>query len=272
MYDASGVVVEQHEATSKDGTKIPYFQISRSSLELNGSNPTLLYGYGGFEISLQPGYEATTGVGWLEEGFVYVKANIRGGGEFGPAWHQAAKKEKRHKCFEDFAAVAQDLIDRGVTSPARLGIQGGSNGGLLMGNMLVKYPELFNAVVCCVPLLDMFRYTKLLAGASWSGEYGDPDKPEEWSYLRHNSPFHCIDPKKVKSYPSIMFTTSTRDDRVHPAHARKMAMKLMDMEAPEVVYYENIEGGHGGASDNPHRAFMTSLKYSFLKKKLCANM
>ena len=192
FFDASGMKVEQHEAVSKDGTRIPYFQIGRADLPADGSTPTLLYGYGGFEIPLLPGYSPASGVAWLEKGHAYVIANIRGGGEFGPRWHQAALKEKRHRSYEDFAAVAEDLIARKVTSPAHLGIMGGSNGGLLMGNMLTLRPELFGAVVCQVPLLDMRRFNKLLAGASWMGEYGDPDKPEEWAFIRGFSPYHNV--------------------------------------------------------------------------------
>src|SRR5690606_30313911 len=183
-------------ATSEDGTRVPYFMVSPKGMKLDGNTPTLLYGYGGFEISMLPGYSATGGKGWLEKGGVYVVANIRGGGEYGPRWHQAALKANRHKAYEDFAAVARDLVARKVTSPARLGIQGGSNGGLLMGNMLTQYPELFGAVVVQVPLLDMQRYHKLLAGASWMAEYGDPDKPEEWAFIQTFSPYHLYDPAK----------------------------------------------------------------------------
>ena len=261
FFDASNQVVEQHFATSKDGTRVPYFIVHRKDMRLDGGNPTLLYGYGGFEISLTPGYSGGIGKGWLEKGGVYVVANIRGGGEYGPRWHQAALKQNRHKAYEDFAAVAQDLVARKITSPRRLGIQGGSNGGLLTGNMLTQYPELFGAVVVQVPLLDMQRYNKLLAGASWMAEYGDPDKPEEWAFIRTFSPYHLFDPGK--DYPPTLFTTSTRDDRVHPGHARKM-MALMEAAGKDVLYYENIEGGHGGAADNRQRAHMTALAYTFL--------
>jgi len=196
---------------------------------------------------------------------VYVQANIRGGGEFGPRWHQAALKANRNKAYEDFEAVARDLVARGVTTAARLGIQGGSNGGLLMGNMLARSPELFGAVLCQVPLLDMRRYNKLLAGASWMGEYGNPDVPEEWAYLQQYSPYHTLE--KAKGAPPTLFTTSTRDDRVHPAHARKMVGKMADFEMP-ALYYENIEGGHGGAADNKQRAYMSTLAYTFLRRAL----
>jgi len=232
-------------------------------MKLDGSTPTLLDGYGGFEISLTPHYTATAGVGWLEKGYAYAEANIRGGGEFGPEWHQAALKEKRHKAYEDFEAVAKHLVERGVTSPDRLGIQGGSNGGLLMGNMLARSPKLFGAIVCQVPLLDMRRYNKLLAGASWMGEYGNPDIPEEWQFLKHNSPYHTL--KAGATAPPTLFTTSTRDDRVHPGHARKMLGKMVDLGLPGIGY-ENIEGGHGGAADNKQRAFMSTLAWSFLEK------
>jgi prolyl oligopeptidase len=201
----------------------------------------------------------------MEKGGVYVVANIRGGGEFGPKWHQAAMKANRPRAYEDFASVAEDLIARKVTTPAHLGIQGGSNGGLLMGNMLARRPELFGAVVCQVPLLDMKRYHMLLAGASWMGEYGNPDVPEEWSFIQGYSPYHML--KEGVKYPRTLFTTSTRDDRVHPGHARKMAAKMKEMGL-DLIYYENIEGGHGGAADNKQAAFMSALAYTFLWNQL----
>nr|MDQ3056560.1 prolyl oligopeptidase family serine peptidase [Pseudomonadota bacterium] len=225
----------------------------------------LLYGYGGFEISLTPGYSGGVGKGWLEKGGVYAVANIRGGGEYGPRWHQAALKQNRYKAYEDFAAVARDLVARKITSAKHLGIQGGSNGGLLTGNMLTQYPELFGAVVVQVPLLDMKRYNHLLAGASWMAEYGNPDKPEEWKYIQTFSPYHLFDGKK--EYPATLFTTSTRDDRVHPAHARKMMAK-MSASGEDVRYYENIEGGHGGAANNQQAAHMAALAYTFLWQQL----
>jgi len=265
FFDADGLTVEQHEAVSKDGTRIPYFQIGPADLPLDGSTPTLLYGYGGFEIPLVPGYSAVTGAAWLERGHVYVIANIRGGGEFGPRWHQAALKEQRPRAYDDFIAVAEDLVRRKVTSPEHLGIMGGSNGGLLVGNMYVRRPDLFGAVVCQVPLLDMQRFNKLLAGASWMGEYGDPDKPDEWAFMRTFSPYHNVD--RALTYPPILITTSTRDDRVHPGHARKMTALLLE-EKKDVLYYENIEGGHGGAADNKQRAFMDALGWTFLNRKL----
>jgi len=265
FFDASGLVVSQHETASKDGTRIPYFQVSRKDLALDGKNPTLLYGYGGFEVSLLPEYRGSVGAAWLEKGGVYVVANIRGGGEFGPKWHQAALKENRHKAYEDFIAVGEDLIRRKVTSTPHLGIQGGSNGGLLMGNMLTLRPDLWGAIVCQVPLLDMRRYHTLLAGASWMEEYGNPDDPKEWSFIQGFSPYHQLKPG-VK-YPPTLFMTSTRDDRVHPGHARKM-MASMSATGQDVLYYENIEGGHGGAANNQQAAHMAALAYTFLWQRL----
>lgn len=264
FFKADGLVVRQHFATSKDGTKVPYFEVGPEQTPAGGL-PTLLYGYGGFEVSLLPAYSAAAGIAWLERGGVYVVANIRGGGEYGPAWHQAALREKRHTAYEDFAAVGEDLVRRGVTTPKKLGIMGGSNGGLLMGNAYTTYPDHWGAVVCQVPLLDMKRYTKLLAGASWAGEYGDPDVPADWEFLQRYSPYHKVDPKI--DYPPILFTTSTRDDRVHPGHARKMAHLLLE-SGEAVSYYENIEGGHGGAANNAQQAFMRTLGYEFLWDKL----
>ena len=265
FFDAGPYAVTQHFATSKDGTKVPYFQVARKDMVANGANPTLLYGYGGFEVSETPAYKGSIGRAWLSQGGVYVVGNIRGGGEYGPRWHQAALRENRNKSYEDFAAVAQDLIARKITSPRHLGIQGGSNGGLLMGNMTVMYPELFGAVVCQVPLLDMKRYNKLLAGASWMAEYGNPDVPADWAFLQRYSPYQNV--RKDVKYPPVLFTTSTRDDRVHPGHARKM-MARMKEQGHDVLYYENIEGGHGGAANNEQAAFMSALAYAFLKQKL----
>ncbi len=265
MYNAEGLDVSQHFATSKDGTRIPYFMVAKKGVELNGDNPTLLYGYGGFEISLTPEYQAGVGRAWTSQGGIYVVANIRGGGEYGPRWHQAALKRNRLRAYEDFAAVAEDLVKRKVTRKERLGIQGGSNGGLLVGNMIALYPDLFGAAVCQVPLLDMRRYHLLLAGASWMAEYGDPDAPGEWEFIKSYSPYQNI--QKSTRYPAMLFTTSTRDDRVHPGHARKM-MALMYDQGHDVSYFENIEGGHGGAANNRQRAYMQALAYSFLKERL----
>lgn len=265
FFDASPYVVSQHFATSKDGTKVPYFMVARKDQKLDGRNPTLLYGYGGFEVSMTPGYSATVGMDWLSQGGTYAVANIRGGGEYGPAWHQAALKENRQLAYDDFIAVAEDLVARRVTSPKHLGIRGGSNGGLLMGVMMTQRPDLFNAIVCQVPLLDMKRYNKLLAGASWMAEYGNPDIPEEWAYISEYSPYQNLDPEK--EYPQVFFTTSTRDDRVHPGHARKMVAKLIDQGKP-VYYYENTEGGHAGAANNRQSARVNALIYSYLLDQL----
>ncbi len=265
FFDSKGLEVAQHQAKSEDGTLVPYFVVHKKDLKLDGSHPTMLYGYGGFEVSEVPSYRAGVGAAWLERGGVYAVANIRGGGEFGPAWHQAALKANRHKAYEDMAAVARDLAARKITSAKHLGVQGGSNGGLLTGNMLSTYPELFGAIVIQVPLLDMLRFHKLLAGASWMGEYGNPDDPEEAKFLRRYSPYHQI--SKDKTYPPVLLTTSTRDDRVHPGHARKLMAKLME-QGHQAYYYENIEGGHGGAADNKQGAFMQALSFTFLWEKL----
>jgi prolyl oligopeptidase len=268
FFDASLHQVSQHFTASKDGERIPYFMVSPKNMTLNAKNPTLLYGYGGFEISLTPNYSGSVGRAWLSLGGVFVVANIRGGGEYGPRWHRAALREKRHRAYEDFAAVAQDLIAKHVASPQHLGIQGGSNGGLLMGNMIAMYPQLFGAVVCQVPLLDMKRYHKMLAGASWMAEYGDPDT-SDWDFIQTFSPYQNV--KQETKYPPVIFTTSTRDDRVHPGHARKM-MARMQEQGHAVWYYENIEGGHGGAANNEQAAFVQALTYSFLKEKLFTNI
>lgn len=265
FFDTSGLVVEQHFVASADGTRVPYFLVRPEDLRLEGTAPTLLYGYGGFEISLTPAYSGGLGSAWLEHGGVYAVANIRGGGEYGPRWHQLALKENRHRAYEDMAAVARDLVDRGVTSPQHLGVQGGSNGGLLTGNMLTRYPELFGAVVIQVPLLDMKRYSHLLAGASWMAEYGDPDLEHEWEFIRTFSPYHLFDADR--DYPPVLITTSTRDDRVHPGHARKMAAQML-AAGKDVTYYENIEGGHGGAATNEQLAHMQALAYRFLAERL----
>jgi prolyl oligopeptidase len=265
FFDASGLQTQQFEATSQDGTKIPYFMVSREDTVLDGSNPTLLYGYGGFEVSQLPQYSAGVGSSWLERGGVYVVANIRGGGEFGPRWHRAALREHRQRAYDDFIAVAEDLIARGVTSSDHLGIQGGSNGGLLMGVMLTERPDLWKAVVCQVPLLDMRRYHLLLAGASWMEEYGDPDKPDDWAFISRYSPYQNV--REGVNYPRVLFTTSTRDDRVHPGHARKMFARMKEMGL-DALYFENIEGGHGGAANNAQAAYMAALAYTFLLHEL----
>ena len=264
-FDATKYKVEQFKAKSKDGEMIPYFVVSAKNTVLNGKNPTLLNAYGGFEVSQLPSYSGVSGQAWLEKGGVYVLANIRGGGEFGPKWHQAGLKEKRQNIYNDFHAIAEDLIAKKITSSKNLGIRGGSNGGLLMGVAFTQRPDLYNAVVCQVPLLDMQRYNKLLAGASWMGEYGNPDVPAEWEYIKKYSPYQNL--KKDAKYPEVFFMTSTRDDRVHPGHARKMAAKMIDM-GYKIYYYENTEGGHGGSSTNEQRAKMNALYYAYLWMKL----
>jgi prolyl oligopeptidase len=264
-FDASKYQVQQFEARSKDGTMIPYFVVASKTLPLNGKNPTLLYGYGGFEISNLPFYSGVTGYAWLDKGGVYVLSNIRGGGEFGPKWHQAALKGNRQKAYDDFHAIAESLIEKKITSGEHLGIMGGSNGGLLVGVAFTQRPDLYKAVVCAVPLLDMQRFNKLLAGASWMGEYGDPDKPEEWEFIKKYSPYHNL--KAGTKYPEVFFTTSTRDDRVHPGHARKMVAKMEEM-GYKVYYYENTEGGHAGSSTNDQRAKSAALQYAYLWMKL----
>jgi prolyl oligopeptidase len=263
-FDSEGMSVEQFEATSTDGVKIPYFVFKPKGFTANGANPTLLYGYGGFEISQVPRYSGSTGSAWVSKGGVYVVANIRGGGEFGPKWHKAAVKEKHQTNFDDFAAVAEDLIKRKISSPDHLGIMGGSQGGLLVGGTFTQRPELFKAVVCLVPLLDMQRYNKLLAGNSWMAEYGDPDT-DDWEYIKTWSPYHNL--HKSKDYPKVFFATSTRDDRVHPGHARKMVARMQEMGKP-VYYYENTEGGHAAAANLNQRAYMSALNFAYLWKML----
>ncbi|MGN6131629.1 MAG: prolyl oligopeptidase family serine peptidase [Nocardioidaceae bacterium] len=261
FFDASDHVIEQHFATSDDGTRVPYFLVRPADLPFDGTAPTLLYGYGGFEVSRTPAYSGVLGTAWLARGGVYALANIRGGGEYGPRWHRAALREKRHRAYEDFAAVARDLVDRKVTSPEHLGGMGGSNGGLLVGNMLVGYPELFGALVIQVPLLDMRRYHLLLAGASWMAEYGDPDDPADWEFLQTYSPYQLFDPDRA--YPPTFIWTTTRDDRVHPGHARKLAAKMLAAGA-DVRYFENVEGGHGAGATNAQSAHTLALSYRFL--------
>ncbi|AFS16675.1 Protease 2 [Mycobacterium intracellulare subsp. intracellulare MTCC 9506] len=265
FFDAENISVTQNFVKSKDGTPIPYFVVRPAGPASDGPAPTLLYGYGGFESSNTPGYSGVLGRLWLARGGTYVLANIRGGGEYGPEWHTQAIREGRHKVAEDFAAVATDLVDRGITRVEQLGAQGGSNGGLLMGIMLTQYPEKFGALVCSVPLLDMKRYHLLLAGASWVAEYGDPDNPDDWKFIAEYSPYQNI--SATRRYPPVLMTTSTRDDRVHPGHARKMTAALEAAGHP-VFYYENIEGGHAGAADNEQVAFKSALTYSFLWQML----
>ncbi|MCX5380123.1 prolyl oligopeptidase family protein [Streptomyces sp. NBC_00091] len=264
LFDTAGLAVSQYFATSADGTRVPYFVIGPE--DRPGPGPTLLYGYGGFEISMVPQYSAVTGRAWLARGGTYVVAGIRGGREYGPAWHQAALGANRLRAFEDFAAVARDLTARGITTPAQLGIEGGSNGGLLMGAMLTRYPELFGAVVSHVPLLDMLRFHKLLAGASWTAEYGNPDDPADRPHLEDISPYHRIR-ADGPPYPPLLLLTSTRDDRVHPGHARKAAARLREFGHP-VLFHEHIGGGHSGATDHQQTAFNEALVHTFLWERL----
>lgn len=263
FFDSSGLAVTQYFATSDDGTSVPYFVVGPRYC--SSPQPTLLAGYGGFEVSQTPAYGGVLGRLWLSRGGTYVLANIRGGGEYGPGWHTQAMREGRHKVAEDFAAVARDLVARGVTTAALLGAQGGSNGGLLMGIMMTRYPELFGALICQVPLLDMKRFHLLLAGASWIAEYGDPDDPDEWAFISEYSPYQNISAET--DCPPVLMTTSTRDDRVHPGHARKMTAALQQA-GHTVWYYENIEGGHAGAADNAQTAFKSALSFSFLHRAL----
>jgi prolyl oligopeptidase len=265
FFDATGIVTRQFEAVSADGTRIPYFVAMREGTPMNGRNPTLLYGYGGFQSTELPWYSGSFGKGWLEPGGVFVLANLRGGGEFGPEWHRAAQRENKQRTWDDMAAVAEDLIKRGITRPKHLGIMGGSQGGLLVTATMVQRPELFNAVVSQVPLIDMLRYHKLLAGASWIAEYGDPDKPEDRAFIAKYSPYQNV--KAGVQYPRLFLVTSTRDDRVHPGHARKMAARMM-AQGHDVLYFENIEGGHGGAANNEQSARMWAQTFSFLWREL----
>ena len=264
-FDSSDIVVEQKWTASKDGTLIPYYLVRHKSMKYNSRNPTLLYAYGGFEIPMAPDYSGVIGKAWLESGGTYALASIRGGGEFGPSWHQSALKTHRQRAFDDFFAVAEDLIKSKVTSPPHLGIKGGSNGGLLMGVALTQRPDLFNAIVCEVPLMDMSRFHLLLAGASWVAEYGSPDVPAERDYLLGYSPYQNV--KESQTYPEIFIMTSTEDDRVHPGHARKMAAKLKSMGKP-YLYFENTEGGHGRTADLNQAADYMAMQYTFLKERL----
>jgi len=271
-FDGDRYQTEQFFATSADGTRIPYFVVLPKDAKRDGKSPTHIFSYGGFRNSLTPTYSGSYenlsgayGKLWLDRGGVFVLANIRGGGEFGPQWHAAALKENRHLAFEDFEAVAEDLVKRKITSPEHLGIEGRSNGGLLVGATMTRRPDLYGAVICGVPLLDMQRYHKLLAGASWMAEYGDPDVPEEWAYIKEYSPYHNL--SDDVEYPPVFFYTSTRDDRVHPGHARKMAARMEALDQ-EVWYYENLEGGHGGSSTNDQLAYRLALAYSHLWTQL----
>ena len=265
-FDASHLVTEQFFAVSRDGTRVPYF-VTRPR-QLAGPAPTVLYGYGGFEVSETPSYSANFGMLWLTRGGVFAVANIRGGGEYGPAWHQAALGQNRQKSFEDFQAVAQDLVRRGLTTPAQLGIMGGSNGGLLVSASMVERPELFGAVVCQVPLIDMLRYTQIGAGASWEAEYGDPARSADRAWILKYSPYQNVSPGK--RYPPVLFVTATSDDRVTPVHARKMAAR-MQAQGHEVLFYENTDGGHAAAADHRQAAEMWALSFVYLKQKLMSH-
>ena len=264
-FDASTHVVEQYEATSTDGTRIPYFITRPRDMRLDGSNPTILFGYGGFQVSLNPAYKPEMGKLWLERGGVFVQANIRGGGEFGPDWHQAALDGNRQKAFDDFAAVARDLERRGITSPRRLGIYGRSNGGVLTSVSITQHPELFNAAVIESPLIDMLRYHELPAGASWIGEYGDPRIPEEAEWIARYSAYQQLRPDV--DYPRVYITTNTRDDRVHPGHARKFAARLGD-QGHDHLYYEDTAGGHSNDADPVANARRWARHYVYLAQQL----
>jgi prolyl oligopeptidase len=279
FFNEAAYVVEQHFAVSLDGTRIPYFQVGPRELVLDGGNPTLLSGYGGFEVSRTPAYSGTVGRTWLERralvngierGGVYVVANIRGGGEYGPGWHTAALQENRHRAYEDFAAVAGDLTARGVAAPEHLGCAGGSNGGLLVGNMLTNYPSLFGAISCGVPLLDMRRYTKLSAGASWTAEYGDPDVPGQWEFIKTFSPYHLL--RQGTAYPPTFIWTATSDDRVGPVQARKMAARMEAMGIPGLWFHEALEGGHAGAGNNAQAARLHTASHEFLWRALTGTL
>ncbi len=266
-FNSKDMIVQRFSAKSKDGTEIPYFVISKKKLAPNAENPTLLYGYGGFQIPMIPGYMTIAGKVWIEQGGVYVIANLRGGSEFGPAWHQSVLKLNRPKVYQDFAAVAEDLIQRNITKPEHLGISGRSNGGLLTGATFIQRPELFGAVISGVPLLDMMRYHKLLAGASWMDEYGNPDDPQEGAVLQSYSPYHNI--RRDVTYPEVLFMTSTKDDRVHPGHARKMVARMEEL-GHKVYYYENTEGGHGGSANIEQKILWDTLEFTYLWEKLGA--
>ena len=264
-FDASGMAIEQYEATSADGTKIPYFIVRPRGMALNGGTPTLLTGYGGFQVPRLPGYLGSTGKMWLERGGAYVLANMRGGGEFGPDWHQTAIRENKQRTWDDFIAVAQDLVTRGFTTPEHLGIQGGSQGGLLVGTAFTQRPDLFNAAIVQIPLFDMLRYHLIGRGASWIGEYGDPRIPEQRAWIEPYSPYQKI--VRGRDYPMPFFVTSTADDRTHPSHGRKAAARLAEIGQP-YLYYEDMTGGHSGGVDNEQRARLLALQTVYLLQRL----
>ena len=264
-FQSGSYKVEQFFAESFDKTKIPYFLVSHKNMKQTGKNPTLLYAYGGFKISLQPRYNPMKEFAWLRKGGIFVLANIRGGGEYGPRWHQAGLKENRQTVFNDFYAVAEDLIRRKITSPSHLSIHGHSNGGLLMGVAVTQRPKLFSAAIIGNPLLDMLRYHKLTVGSSWIAEYGDPEDPKMKKIIRSYSPYQNLKPEEI--YPEIFLFTSSLDDRVHPGHARRFARKFERMNKP-FYYYENFEGGHGSSSNYEQKATLKALQYVYLYKKL----
>lgn len=264
-FDAAGLEVSQNWATSRDGTRIPYFVVGPEDSPSRGTAPMILTGYGGFRLSRLPDYDPVRGRLWLEAGGLWAVANLRGGGEFGPEWHRAALRENRPRAYEDFEAVAEDLIQRGLTRPDQLGILGGSNGGLLVGAAITRRPELYRAAYCRNPLLDMIRFAQLSAGRSWIEEYGDPEKPEDRAFLRTWSPYHQVKPGV--RYPKVLFVTSAIDDRVHPGHARRMAERLRRLGQP-VLYYENTEGGHAGTADLKQAAWVGALGFLFFQKEL----
>ena len=264
-FDSKNITFSQYKAKSKDGTLIPYFVVHQKNLVFNSKNPTLIYGYGGFEIALTPNYLGSTGKAWLEKGGVYVLANIRGGGEYGPKWHRSALRENRHKAYEDFYSIAEDVINRKITSPPHLGIRGGSNGGLLTSVAFTQRPELFKAVLSEVPLANMLQYHQWLAGASWMEEYGDPADKKMYEYLLSYSPLHNL--KKDRVYPEVFYLTSTKDDRVHPAHARQMVARMKELGHP-VLYNENTDGGHGRATNMKELAEFLALQFTYLYQKL----
>lgn len=264
-FDAAGIATRQYFAVSKDGTRVPYYVIGREDMPLDGSNPTVAYAYGGFEVSLTPAYLGTIASTWLQSGGVWVQANLRGGGEYGPDWHKAALLENRQLAYDDFIAVAEDLVARKITSPEKLGIRGGSNGGLLVTAVMVQRPALFGAVVCAVPLIDMLRYHRLSAGASWMAEYGNPDVPAQADYIRQYSPYQNV--LADVDYPEVFFWTNMKDDRVHPSHARRMVAKMLS-QGHEVLYFENTEGGHGGGADPIALAHTSALELVYLMQQL----
>lgn len=275
-FDGSQFEVSQLWTVSEDSTRVPYFVVMKKGTPMNGKNPTHIFSYGGFRNSLTPSYSGSYeelsgsyGKLWLERGGVFVLANIRGGGEFGPAWHQAALRENRTKAYEDFEAIARDLVARKITSPEHLGIEGRSNGGLLVTALMVRHPELYGAIICGSPLVDMYRYQKLLAGASWMAEYGDPDKPEDWAFMKTYSPYQNV--RAGQKYPPIFFYASTRDDRVHPGHARKMVARMIELGYTDTLYNENTEGGHHASSTNEQLAYRLALAYTHLWEHIGKN-